>query len=61
MHRKARACRGKAEATHPSLKGAEVVHVMRMAEGESCPMMGGGGMKGGMGGMDMGGMGGMGM
>jgi hypothetical protein len=45
----------KAEATHPSLKGAEVVHVMRMAEGESCPMMGGGGMKGGMGGM--GGMG----
>lgn len=31
----------KAEATHPSLKGAEVVHVMRMAEGESCPMMGG--------------------
>jgi len=41
----------KAEATHPSLKGAEVVHVMRMAEGESCPMMGEGGMKGGMGGM----------
>jgi hypothetical protein len=40
----------KAEATHPSLKGAEVVHVMRMAEGESCPMMGEGGMKGGMGG-----------
>lgn len=41
----------KAEATHPSLKGAEVVHVMRTAEGESCPMMGEGGMKGGMGGM----------
>jgi hypothetical protein len=41
----------KAEATHPSLKGAEVVHVMRMAEGESCPMMSEGGMKGGMGGM----------
>jgi len=40
----------KAEATHPSLKGAEVVHVMRMAAGESCPMMGEGGMKGGMGG-----------
>jgi hypothetical protein len=43
--------RWKAEATYPSLKGAEVVHVMRMAAGESCPMMGDGGMMGGMGGM----------
>ncbi|HEX5819894.1 MAG TPA: hypothetical protein VFY20_13490 [Gemmatimonadales bacterium] len=39
----------KAEATHPSLAGAEVVHVMRMAAGEKCPMMDMGGMKGGMG------------
>jgi hypothetical protein len=46
----------KAEATHPSLAGAEVVHVMRLAAGEKCPMMEMGGMKGGMGGM--GGMGG---
>jgi hypothetical protein len=41
----------KAEATHASLKGAEVVHVMRMAEGESCPMMGEDGARGGMAGM----------
>lgn len=52
----------KAEATHPSLAGAEVVHVMRMAAGEKCPMMEMGGMggMGGMSGMDHGGMGGMG-
>jgi hypothetical protein len=43
----------RAEATHPSLAGAEVVHVMRMTEGESCPMMEPGGMRGGM---DHGGM-----
>jgi hypothetical protein len=50
----------KAEATHPSLTGAEVVHVMRTKDGETgCPMMGQGGM-GGAGGMKgMGGMGGM--
>jgi hypothetical protein len=48
----------KAEATHPSLTGAEVLHVMRGKEGEAgCPMMQGGmgggmqhGMGGGMGG-----------
>ena len=47
----------KAEATHPSLPGAEVVHVMRLAAGESCPMMEQGGR---MGGMDHAGMPGMG-
>jgi hypothetical protein len=49
----------KAQATHASLKGAEVVHVMRMDPGQKCPMMEMGGM-GGMGGMDHGAMGGMG-
>jgi hypothetical protein len=49
----------KAEATHPSLTGAEVLHVMRMKEGEAgCPMMQGG--MGGMGGMQHGMGGGMG-
>jgi hypothetical protein len=38
----------KAEATNFSLKGAEVVHVMRMEKGEKCPMM----EHGAMGGMD---------
>lgn len=33
-----------AEATHPSLPEAEVVHVMRLAPGETCPMDHGGGM-----------------
>jgi L-arabinose isomerase len=41
----------KAEATNFSLKGAEVVHVMRMEKGEKCPMMEHGGT-GGMQGMD---------
>jgi L-arabinose isomerase len=40
----------KAEAAHTSLKGAEVVHVMRMEKGEKCTMMENGGM-GGMGAM----------
>lgn len=35
----------KAEATHPALAGSEVVHVMRLREGESCPMMQGGGQE----------------
>lgn len=44
----------KAEATSASLKGAEIVHVMRMEKGETCPMMEHGGMSGmgGMKGMD---------
>jgi hypothetical protein len=45
----------KAEASNAALTGAEVVHVMRMQEGESCPMMEKGGRMGGMGGMGQGG------
>ena len=48
----------KAEAANTALQGTEVVHVMRMKEGDACPMMGGGGMggmKSGMGGGMMGG------
>jgi hypothetical protein len=39
----------KAEATHPGVTGREVVHVMRLKEGERCPMMDHGGMEKGAG------------
>jgi hypothetical protein len=45
----------RAEATHASLQGVEVVHVMRMDPGQNCPMMD----MDGLGGMNHGAMGGM--